>query len=458
MALQFFQNKMYSDALHCCTELLANDNSNYSLWYLAGSASFELQDYDLSMNCLYHAISHKSDFDEAYHMLGNIFSIIGETDNALIFWSEAVRINPNSPITLTNMATVYLNKGDLPTAEEYAKKAINLDKKSIDAYRCMQKIYQKYKNYDQMEFFLKKIIKYNPYDPEANFDFAYLLFLRHEYIDAFKHYEYRKKLPSRIEKYNFLPFSEKEIVNSQNLLIYHEQGFGDNIQFARFLPYLENYSISYAIQNGLNRLFQFSFPLIKMVSTVDSNMDFDCCVSSMSIPYELQISDIPNSKYLMISDSDVVEFKLRLGADKFKIGLCWKGSTDNKSNLEIDFFEEIFKFENIQVFSFQTIYDIENNSNIIDLGSKFSDFYDTAVAASCMDIMITIDTAVAHLCGALGLKTIVLVNGDNFDWRWGLNGSQNSVWYQNATILEINKDEPEISRDKFNQILRNVVL
>ena len=124
MALQFFQNKMYSDALHCCTELLANDNSNYSLWYLAGSASFELQDYDLSMNCLYHAISHKSDFDEAYHMLGNIFSIIGETDNALIFWSEAVRINPNSPITLTNMATVYLNKGDLPTAEEYAKKAI----------------------------------------------------------------------------------------------------------------------------------------------------------------------------------------------------------------------------------------------------------------------------------------------------------------------------------------------
>ncbi|QOG12184.1 tetratricopeptide repeat protein [Arcobacter sp. FWKO B] len=445
IALRSYHDKDYQKAMEFCTNFLQTEPTSAKGWFLYGKILFDLKNYEFAKSCFLTTIELDPDFFESYYMLGNILSIEENFTEAISMWKKVLKLRADISLVYSNISTAYLSLGDYNQAYENAKQALKLDLKNIDAYRCFAKIYQAKKELDKMEYNLKQILLYNKEDTTANFELSYVYFLKQDYYNAYKYYEYRKLLPQRQGEYNYLPFKEgDDLSNVKSLLIYHEQGLGDNIIFSRFLKNLNNIDfVSIGIQNSLNRLFSYNFPEKQMLSVVDSNMNFDYCIPLMSIPHCLELdTNSPTDKYLDVDTNDIqmIKEKYSIRNDKKNIGIVFRGGIHNESdkirNIEPKTLEKLYSIDNTKFYSLQIDrFDNIEQYPVENVGVDFKDFYDTAVFISALDMVISVDTAVAHLSGALGQNTYVLVHKNMFDWRWsGKNGK--CLWYDSAQAFE----------------------
>lgn len=463
LALNYYNNKQYKEALEKCYSFLQNEPDNSKGWFLYGKILFDLENYEFAKSCFSTSIDLDAEFFESYYMLGNILSIEESFTEAIVMWEKILKIKPDISLVYSNISSAYIALGDDNLAYENAKQALKFDSQNIDAYRCLAKIYQAKKNLDKMEYNLLQILLYNAEDITASFELSYIYFLKQDYHNAYKHYEYRKLLPQRKGEYNYLPF--KEVINVSNvksLLIYHEQGFGDNIIFSRFLRSLNNIDVvGIGIQNSLNRLFSYNFPEKQMLSVVDANMNFDCCIPLMSIPYILDLdTNTPTDNYLSvdIKDIQIVKEKYSIGKNTINIGVVFRGGISNESdkirNIEPKTLEKLYSISNTKFYSLQIdrLDDIQQYP-IDNVGVDFKDFYDTAVFISAMDMVISVDTAVAHLSGALGQNTYVLVHKNMFDWRWSSEDGK-CLWYDSAQAFEFDIN----NIDKIVDILKEEII
>jgi ADP-heptose:LPS heptosyltransferase len=156
---------------------------------------------------------------------------------------------------------------------------------------------------------------------------------------------------------------------------------------------------------------------------------------------------VDNQSYLKVKKKDVKEFsEKKLKKNSLNIGIVWKSSKDSDYNseriLSLDSFNQLFSLKNIKLYSLQKdeLEELDNYPKIKDLGSKFKNFYDTAVAISALDYVISIDTSVAHLVGALGKKGCVLHSDKIIDFRWDKVSGQ-STWYNSLEIIKYHKVE-----------------
>ena len=160
--------------------------------------------------------------------------------------------------------------------------------------------------------------------------------------------------------------------------------------------------------------------------------------------------NIPYSAgYLIPDDKKIEEYKTKyFNTDKFKVGICWEsGSSAIRDQihrtLNVELFENIINMPDTKIYSFQVKPSLENYKkypNLIDLGATFEDFDDTAAALKNLDVLVTVDTSVAHLAGALGVKTFMILPYCP-DWRW-FDNDKTTEWYDSITIFKqkINED------------------
>ena len=167
----------------------------------------------------------------------------------------------------------------------------------------------------------------------------------------------------------------------------------------------------------------------------------------MSLPYKLKIdiNSIPNKPYLKCSDKNSAKWKKLLDKNYKNVGINWQGGIDPRQDagrsFRLDNFEEISKIESIKLFSLQKINGVDQiksrkdifNLNIIENLDKNAPFVDTAELISNLDLIITSDTSIAHLSGALGKKTFLVIQ-KHAEWRWFENRSD-SPWYSNMKIF-----------------------
>ncbi|XPV68895.1 MAG: hypothetical protein ACNI25_16540 [Halarcobacter sp.] len=455
-ALELYNKGRFEDSIKICNKIVDIDQNHPHTWNLLGNIFFKQNDLDSAKNFFITAINQKEDFVEAYYMLGNTLFTANFFHEAIGIWQEGLK-HEQVAIIYSNIAAAFIKLEDTNNALLNAQKALEIDDRCEDAYNCILSIAKKQNDLETIENFSKILLMLNPENAIANTDYAYTLLKKGDFKNGFKHFEYRKKLDTQKGKYAYMPFQEykNENLEDKNLLIYHEQGFGDNIQFARFLKDIPCKNISYGIQNSLNKLFSYNFPNIKFLKEISSTDSFDYSIASMSIPYSFNINKIDAKSYLTVDKKDIENFKEKNILKGFKnIGIVWKGSQTsefaNKKSLELNNFELLFNYENRKFHSLQidNKEDLVNYNNISDLGKEFKSFYDTAVAISSLDLVISVDTAVAHLCGALGKKGIVLNNNMQFDFRWE-QINQKSIWYESLTILkydDINKCINQLNR------------
>jgi hypothetical protein len=217
-----------------------------------------------------------------------------------------------------------------------------------------------------------------------------------------------------------------ESLTGKRLAIFAEQGLGDSIQFARFAPLLRDRGAQVVLlcQPSLVALFAFSFPGVEVLPTVGTaDMgDLDYWVMTMSIPDRLTLSlgDIPATPYLKARNPQP------LSQDSLRVGLTTKGNpkqqNDARRSLNAGQAARLSAMSGVEIVSLHPE----------DSGAR--DFLQTADIISGLDLVVSVDSAVGHLSGAMGKQTFLLAPGFGMDWRW-MTDRDDSPWYPNHRLF-----------------------
>ena len=234
-----------------------------------------------------------------------------------------------------------------------------------------------------------------------------------------------------------------------------DQGYGDHIMFARYLPFLKDKKFTVGCRESLRELFSKNYPEVDFIPHEELNPDNQTFfITDLAYALNMDFDNIPFAEGYLNAEKAVIE------NSKPKVGFCWEaGSAGIRTminrTINIKFFEKMLDLENIQVYSFQVDDTLDGNGRypqMINLAKDFKNFSDTASALKAMDVVVTVDTSVAHLAGALGVKTYLMLPYAA-DWRW-FRDTKTTPWYRS---VEIFKQQDCISWEKeINEIVENL--
>ncbi len=249
------------------------------------------------------------------------------------------------------------------------------------------------------------------------------------------------------------PFWKGEDLEGKSILVWNEQGFGDSLQFVRYVPLLQQKGakVFLRIQPALKRLIEINFAEIERVFTPKEELpstDFQIPIMSLpqffgEYPITLQksiIKVVPSIESNFKNQTSKIQTKLP------KVGLVWSGNPnhpdDQKRSIPARFFTRLLKLKNFEWYSLQigrASKDLQQ-PQLTDLSTFIEDFADTAAHIDALDLVISVDTAIAHLAGSMNKKVWLLLDYAP-DWRWGIeepapkSRGNETVWYPSMRIF-----------------------
>lgn len=337
-----------------------------------------------------------------------------------------------------NLGTCLAAVGAYVEAEDSYSKANMIDPANVHAYLGMFSLGQMRGDNAQSEAAIAQGLQAIPNDPQLLFCLATLQLARGDYENGWKNYEYR---PTHLQLQALMDEREEwdgSPLNGRRLLVCREQGLGDEIMFARYQQWLTAYgeNVVYYGYPALARLFD-NPKMPKNQITFDLDIpDFDVWLGSASLSklFGCIESDVFRNSYLSTSESDINRFAALIPRDgNLRIGLCWSGNPEHpKDSLRSLKFEDLAPILEVPGCTFYSIQQgvKVDDPRVIDAVRWVHDIADTAAIIANLDLVITIDSMPAHLCGAIGSQCLVML-GKCSDWRWGLDGVSNS-WYSSV--------------------------
>jgi tetratricopeptide (TPR) repeat protein len=415
-----------------------------------GIALHDLNRFEEAIASYNRAIALKSNFADAYNNRGNSLHNLHRLDEALASIDRAIELQPDRAEAHNNRGNVLRDLNRLDEALASIDRAIALKPGYAEAYCNRGNVLQDLNRLDEALASFDSAISLKPDYAEAYWNKSLLKILIGDYEEGWKLYEWRWK---RIENRTFkrLPqplwLGEQSIAN-KSILIRQEQGLGDVIQFCRYTPMVEAL--------GAQVIMEVSTPLVSLISTLKGNFtiiekgkplpDFDlqCPIMSLPLAFRTAVSAIPSEIPYLYADGNKQEiWRKRLGGKTIpRVGLAWSGSIIHKKDfnrsIPLKFFEPLFKlpieFHSLQKEVRKDDAVVLSNYKQIKLHqNRINDFSDTAALVQEMDLVISVDTAVAHLSGALGKNVWILLPYIP-DFRWMLHRSD-SPWYPTATLF-----------------------
>lgn len=446
----YFSFDNYSKAKENYELSLNISQKNEKVFFNLGTVYLKLEDLEKAKCYFTKAISINSNYTNAYINLGIVNKKLELLDESIRCFEKAIDINPNESEIYYNYANTLLKLEQYNLSLSLFQKALALNCK--DKYKVFYSIglvYQ-YKNQfaKALNAFNKSIELKNDY-ADAHFAKATILLQKESFEEGWKEYEYRWEANNELKRPEYKINWLNNITNLENkrILVQQEQGYGDNIQFIRYINKLVELKaeVFLAVRNPLNRLFS-NIKGITLVKDSDLIEDINYFTSLLDLPrvlYKYQNEFLYKEKYLEFIKENIFEVKNK---NKINIGFVWRGNPthkgDKKRNISLEYFEKLFKLKICDFYSLQYENDkeldkyIKKYKNIYKCKDLIKDFNDTANIVTKLDLVITIDTSMVHLCGALGVKTYLIL-GLNSEWRWLLN-RDDSIWYKSIKIFRQN--------------------
>jgi len=340
---------------------------------------------------------------------------------AMVNCERAIEIKPDDAEVYYNMGTLLGNQGRYNEAINYYKQAIQLRSDHARAH--------------------------------LNLSLALLLLQR--FTEGWKEYSWRRETDSNRSYYQRC--SEKAIWDGcsfagKRLLVACEQGLGDSIHFARYLPLVKarGGTVIFETWKPLLALFQQLADVDKLaeVSSYDlSDSSFDYYVPLLDLPmiFDTDLDTIPaNVPYLYADQVKARCWKDKFDTEKFNVGIVWAGSSEHGNNHNrsclLEHFAPLTKIKGVRLYSLQkdpAAGQLANLPEVTGLADEFEDFTDTAAVIDNLDLVISVDTAVAHLAGAMGIPVWTLIPFAP-DWRWMLD-RDDSPWYPTMKLFRQEK-------------------
>ncbi len=411
----------YQEAIKQYDDLILSNSTCKEAYNNRGNALQALHRFEEALISFDKALSLDPTYAEAYNNRGNIFKNLGQISEAQNNYSRALSINPKFLPAMYNSAVNSFDRGDLNNAI---------------------KLYQ-------------QLIAIDPDHADGNWNLSICYLMAGNYELGWSQYEYRWETPNapffkNKRSYNVPMWTGKESIQNKTIFIYFEQGYGDTIQFCRYLLLLN--------QLGANVIFQIQKPLLKLLKslgeTIDlipddqnpPNFDYYCPLLSLPFAFQTRLENIPKYRsYLSPHQDKVIYWKHKLGPKhKFRIGVVWSSTSNFKDDIKRSMlFEQFCKLfpDNFNSFEFICLQkeiklcDRESFFSVNSIkffGSELEDFSDTAGLISQLDLVISTCTSIPHLSGAMGIPTWILLSHVP-DWRW-LMQRPDSPWYPSAVL------------------------
>ncbi|MCA3309341.1 MAG: tetratricopeptide repeat protein [Roseomonas sp.] len=294
-----------------------------------------------------------------------------------------------------------------------------------------------------------RALRLKPDHAEARYNRAFTLLALGRFEDGWRDYEYRHLRPTAQSRRKFSQpiWQGRELLQDQRLLIQAEQGFGDTIQFARYglLAAAAGADVILAVQKPLLRLFKDFHPGVLVVDEDEATAEFDlhCPMLSLPLAFGTRLETIPAwpDGYLKAPAEEAARFAARLPKGRRRIGVVWSGSTihtnDANRSMALERLLPLFQSGDVWVSLQKEVRAADQStfhaSGLCDLTAELSDFADTASLIAALDLVIAVDTSVAHLAAALG-KPVWLMLPFAPDFRW-LFDREDSPWYPGMRLF-----------------------
>ena len=335
----------------------------------------------------------------------------------------------------------------LDGAFQLYQKAVSLKSDFVIAHRNLGDVLCQQGQIEQAIQSYSKVIEIQPDNAEAHNHLGMILLLKGDFRRGWKEYEWRLKCNDfPVGKRSFVqPVWDGSSLNGKTIFLYAEQGFGDAIQFIRYVYELAQYKVDIIVecQSELLTLFGNIGIITQLIIEGDILPDFDVHASLLSLPGILG-TDLESilSRVPYLSAKSVPSFNSNPNPN-LRVGVVWAGNRKHPNNdirsIDLQQFSILFDVSACRFYSLQVgdrrndIVKYNYSIPIIDLGVNFSDFSDTASAITELDLVISVDTSVAHLAGALGKDVWVLLSWIP-DWRWLLE-KEDTPWYPTMRLF-----------------------
>lgn len=412
-------------------------------------------------------IQLKPDFVEAYYHLGNILNEQDRQEEAIVNYKKAVRLKPDFAKACNVLGELLNERRCYGETIELFRRLIQLKPDYSEAYNNMAATLIMQGHYVEALENFKQSIKLVPNRAMTHSNMGILLLLTGKFKQGWKEYEWRLNLKDNIYRDRFeQPRWDGSSFVGKRLLVCREQGIGDSFQFVRYLPMVKERGGTVIFQDRKSLLALFrQFPgideLVEFSPNAMPDINFDYHVSLLSLPgiFATTPKTIPAEvPYLYADPAKAKYWRNRLPGTEFKIGIIWKGAAKNRNDhnrsCALENFAPLARIDGVRLYGLQKgdgaaeVEDLPDDIVAANFGEQFEDFTDTSAAIENLDLVISVDTSVLHLAGAMGKPTWGLLPFAP-DWRWLLE-RQDSPWY--PTMKLFRQKKPGDWREVFARI------
>lgn len=454
MAIALQSQGQYVAAVEKCKQAVST-RPDYAEAYNTMAFSLEKQKrYTEAMENYKQALQLKPDYAEAYNHLGFILNKQGRHAEAIENYKHALQVDPNYAEVYSNLGVALKEQEQFAEAIKNFEQALRIDPDFTEAYYNLANSLRDEGQCAEAVDNYKHAIRLKPDYGEAHWNMSLTNLLSGNFIEGWKGYRWRRNIDLKIligRHYTDKPRWDGTPFNGKRLFVHYEQGLGDNIQFVRYLPMIK--------ARGGTVIFETLKPLIALLRDfpgVDQivenhpdgkpSVDFDIYTSLLDMPniFGTTLDTIPvDIPYIHADPVKAKYWQNKLAGPYFKVGIVWAGSpthgNDRYRSCKLKHFTPLTAIENVCLFGLQKgkaatqMDEMAGTLPIVNISKEFEDFTDTAAAIGNLDLVISVDTSVLHLAGAMGKPTWALLPYAP-EWRWMLN-RQDSPWYPTMKLF-----------------------
>jgi tetratricopeptide (TPR) repeat protein len=391
------------------------------------------------------ALRLKRNCAEASQTLGHILLDLGRSEEAVAAYRDALRQDPKLPDVHNNLGLALRQAGHLDEAVEILRRAAAISPQDAYGQSNLAGVLKELGRLDEAESLYRDVLRRHPEDAVAHYSLGLVLLLAGRLDEGWPEYEWRFQAGAVRVPACALPQWQGEPLAGRTLLVRMEQGFGTNIQFCRYATQVSGGRVILEVYPALRRLFSRLRGVEGfqgVASAGEALPRFDLYVPLMSLPRLLAAPSTKES-YLVADPQRVASWHDRLGSHGLKIGVAWQGNPDSQAELgrsyPIACLGKLASLPDTRLISLQKHHGLDQLASAglrietpeLDTGPDA--FVDTAAVMQNLDLVVTSDTSIAHLAGAVGRPVWVALQHVP-DWRWQL-GRADCPWYPSMRLF-----------------------
>jgi Tfp pilus assembly protein PilF len=418
---QIHQERRFAEAEHIYRDVLGKSPSDANAWCFLGIALHDQRQYAEAVDC----------------------------------YRKAIKLNPSFPIALNNLGNSLRYVNCVEEADQCFQKAIDLKPDYLNAFKNRGTLHVWTGALDRGLAYYEQALKLNPNEAELHRNLGVIYLLQGRFQEGWNEYRWRWRVGDLHRTNTNIPVWDGSDLAGRKILLTAEQGLGDTLNFVRFAQVLRNRGAQTLVhcQPQLLALLQTSpnlGPLYPNSLAIEQPMDVQCSLVDAADILKINEQNIPRDCPYLLPSPQLTSYWARRFAKQSgtrRIGIAWQGNPDHQADafrsVPLACFEPLSEIPGIELISLQSGYGTEQlekwrgSKPIVSLGPEVDKtsgaFMDTAAIMLQLDLVITSDTSIAHLAGALGVPTWLALNYVP-DWRWLLR-REDSLWYPSVRLF-----------------------